>query len=485
MGRYRLRAELKLQADAQGRWLLRDPTLRRAMRLGARDSRLLRQLRRGATIEQLREQGETSAEVAARLSALGRHYVLQGSRSERRIALERERLAFARQLEGEATGAGGEVTLHTPPWRDPPKHACVSSGACCKATFLGPLVGDDKRRISELTLGRRASVNSGAEALESVEFRGQTLWGMRREASRCVAQGDDLYCDIHVEHGAQAKPVACRQFPLRLHRTPWGVSVSLLLACEGYERARDSGAPWAERRAELQGLIAEGAPLPAVTLPFEWTAGLPVSVQQTRELLDDFIATEPHELTDPRGWLAQLIDDFESKLATHSAALREGAEVSLYPCTVGLAARLRDDASWIDAQVLSAQRDDLLPRAAHLEAAQEFTDAERLRVVLRGLEALEAGLQLAPRGEFSAAPTAIRHLMDVIANDLPAKITVGQIDAGLSNLCTRLLFVEALACALARDDDRAEVSGADTTAALKVAYRSEPVLSALTRLSQR
>jgi len=497
-GCYRLRAGVQLARAKDGRWTLRDRGLRRALRLGEQDARLLRQLGSGdgQRLDQLEAAlgaggaGGDSGDVRRRLSALARLYLLAGPRATMRLKLASESKLFAASLvtaaaDREADAAA--IAVHFPPGRDPPRHRCVATGACCSASFLGPMSDADRVRVGGLRLGRRARVDKGIEALESVEFRGQELWGMRRMAGRCVALGDDGLCDLHAEHGYDIKPIPCRQFPLRFHRTPWGLHVSLLLACEGYDRARGEAGAWATREAEVRGFLAEGAHVPASTLPFEWSAGLPASVADTRQLLDALLAgfatASDAGAACPRVALAAVIRDFERAALGRAGALSEGVEVATEAAagfaTAGLAAALDGDAAWFDDERLGAHLAHLADRAVALAARDEPADAERLQCFSVGVEALRANLQAAPRGDFRLSALARRHLLDVIHNDLPAQIALGQLDAGLANLAHRLRFIEALACAFCAADGGRDVTPRHSTLALKVAYRSEPDITAL------
>ncbi|MCO4763534.1 MAG: hypothetical protein KC502_18600 [Myxococcales bacterium] len=478
--RYQLRSGVRLARGKDGRWLVQDKALRRAIRLGDKDARVLRLLSqgRGLRFDQLVGKVGNAAEVRRRLGALARLFVLAGPRSRQRLALQQE-AASGVKVGQERT----DEAIIFPQGSNPPRHACVATGACCSASFLGPMSEPDRLRVSGLTLGKRSQVSLGSEALESVEFQGQELWGMRRIAGSCVALGDDGLCDVHAEHGYDVKPIPCRQFPLRFHRMPWGLHVSLLLACEGYDRARDAAEPWPSRTAEVRGFVAEGAHVPACALPFEWTAGVPASISDTQTLLGALQADEAADDACPRSWLAAIIDKFERTAIERGEDLQEGPELSgsLRLATARLPGQLRDSTPWFDLAGLTAHQAHLAQRSAMLIARDEPADAERLTRFALGIDALKANLQLQPRGDFGVSGPARRHLLDVVANDLPAQIAIGHLDAGLTNLAVRLRFIEALACALCQAEGKTQVTARHTTLALKVAYRSEPDITALAK----
>lgn len=478
--RYRLRPGLQWSFDDGGRSLLRDRALRRALRLGESDRVLATLLRgQGLTLRQLCDRlHRPAAEVARGLSGLARLYLLAGARSALRIELQAEQTAFAAQ----AALPAHEQPLHWLAGRDPPRHICLAVGACCSASFLGPMTDVDRARVQGLTMGARSRVSHGSAALETLALSGRTHVGMARQAGRCVAQGDDGLCDIHAEHGMDAKPVPCVQFPLRLYRSPRGVHVSLLLACEGYGPAREQAGAWADRASEVRGLLQRGATAVKVAVPVELSAGLPLPQEGWWALRDAMVA--PGEVPEPdaREWLAAAIARFEALVATRQAALAEGPAVTWQVATAGLAESLRSHAGadWLDVTAVEAAQVDLQERALALQAHSP-ADALRLRRLAAGLGASLQGAAFAPYGPMAASAGARRHLADIVANDLQVQVALGHVDAGLSNLARRLRLCEAIACDLARGDGQGEVGTDHTTLALKVVYRSEPDVTALQR----
>ena len=477
--RYRLRPTLQLGRDASGRWLVRDRQLRRTLRLGEVDRRLAELLARprGTTAEDAARLLDLSgAEIAQRLTGLARLYLLSGPRGRRRVELQDEQERWHR---GERP-APADASLHWPSGLDPPQHGCVATGGCCSASFLGPMTAADRVRVSGLTMGERSKVAAGAQALEHLTFEGVEYVGMARLAGRCVAQGPDLLCDIHASHGMAAKPVPCRQFPLRFHRSPRGVHVSLLLACAGYDRARGAALPWPERADEVRGLLAEGASVPAMTLPVTWSAGLPMALQTWWELSAALLRLFETHADDPRAGLAAVLDRFEGHLQVEERAHREGPAVRWRGATEGLAAALRDPfaLACFDPGALAAQRLELVERAAAI-AAKSPADAARLRLLADAVGALRIGHASAPRGALVMDAEARRHLSDVVKNDLPVQVALGQVDAGLATLARRLLLCDVLACHLAHSEGAARVAAQHTTAALACISRSEPDVAVL------
>lgn len=498
MAIYRLRSDIRLERDpsagtAATGWRAVDPSLARTIKLGDADAQLLRALAGGATLAALVKQlRQPPAQLHTRLAALARLYLLQGKRSQRRVALQAERTDFAKQLQNHAAVEPLEWLTGA----DPPRHACQGTGTCCGATFLGPLTDADAARVRQLTFGTRLgpaqrglpaqTIRLGVgqsvgpeQVLESVQRGGREYLGMARgEDEHCLAQGEDLLCDIHREHGSAAKPVACRLFPLRFYRSPRGIHVSLLLACDGYERARAAAGPWPEREQEVRALLQEGAPAPRLTLPCELTPGLPLASADWWRLRGAFQAAEPVE-PDAHAWLLAIVQIAQLEGQRLSAELSEGDDTQTLPRLAGLAQALLQPHQTLGADRTAEAAADLQLRMAELRQRGARHDAERLADLRLALLGLQEGLALSPRGKFSGEPDALRQLSDVVANDVQAHIALGHLDAGLRTLTRRLLVVEALACSLAARAARTTVTAADTTRALHVVYRSEPDIAAL------
>ena len=478
---YRLRRSLQLRLDPQGRTLLRDPDLKRAMRLGDIDSRLCHALRDrdNTSVSALSDHlGRPVEEIARRLTALARMYLLDGERSRQRLELQEQRQRFEQELRRPAA----EVPLHWPLGLDPPRHGCVATGDCCSASFLGPVTAVDRARLEGLGPAVRSI------AFEQIEFRGVDYLGMARSEGRCQQQNEEDLCDIHAVHGMDAKPVACRRFPLRFHRSPAGVHVSLLMACGGYHEARPAASPWPSREREVRGLLGEGAVAVNVVVPFEWSAGVPVESSLWWQMREQWFELESDYGADHRGWLAAVLALFESGLQQRETELSEGPEVTWLAASHGLAETLSDlekGASMYELDSIGAYGAELDERIEALAASGEVADSERLARFRLGLDAQLQGLAVGPRGRREISEEASRHLIDIVANDLALQVAIGHLDAGLSNLVRRVLLCDALSCALSIEEGVEVVQARHTTAALKVVYRCEPELTALASCQRR
>lgn len=469
MTRYRLRPELRLQRDAQGRHILQDPALRRGLRLGADDARLARALQgRGADVASLVRSlggGTDATALARRLSGLARLYLLDGKRSAARAALPPP-------AQPDLAAIAATVPLLWPQGPNPPRHRCVARGACCSSSFLGPMTAADRVRVEGLRMGQRSRVDAGTDAIELLVHGGREFAGMARQSGQCVAQGDDGLCDVHATHGYEVKPVPCRQFPLRFHRSERGVHVSLLLACEAYSEAREAQQePWSAREAEVRSLLAEGAVAVPLAWPHELTVGVPETSAAYWATVEAMLDAARAEAT-ATGALLAAAAILQQATERRAAALREGPEIATPAVLDPLAACLDGhfDSTWIGDRV-----DALRARADDLRQRDEPADARRLA----RLGEVFASWVDAPDLAAQCDPTATRLLHDLVVNDLAAAVGLGPLDAGLLAIGRKVAAAERDARLRAAQAGRATVDGEDATLGLKLVSRSEVDVAAL------
>ncbi len=414
---------------------------------------LLQRPRTFAEIQQI-----AGNDAQARLTALARLYLLAGPRSDARVALQAERTLLTRLTP--------DVPLRWPDGLRPPQHGCVGTGTCCSASFLGPIHPAEAAQMTTLAFGRQRRIAPGEARFEIAQFRGKEVRGMARDAAgQCVAQGDDRLCEIHLAHGPQAKPLTCRQFPLRLHLSPDGVHVSLLLACDGYDRAREAAVPWPERDAEIRALLADGAVALAVHLPVMLAAGLPIRWTDWQALRAQFLAAEP-VTSDPSLWLGRVLELAETAVQQRQVALAEGPDIAWSTDLRRLRTGLRAPAQlWPESVRVQAEAVLRAAAATHTHPR----DRQRLQQLADGLAALASLLPLTDQAQ--------QHLHDVVTNDLQVQVILGELDAGLGNLTRRLVLAHGVAAALAQQAGKAAIDGRDTTQALHVVYRSEAELT--------
>jgi len=485
--RYRFRRDLETGAAGDGRLAVVDHALGRAMRLGRQDRAVAELLARpaGATLADIAAHLHCEVEIARRrLAALATLYVLEGPRSERRIALDAERRAWntRRQVGPE------QDAVVWPGGVDPPRHACQASGGCCGGAFLGPIRDEDADRVSLLALlPGTARVTEGKRALVGLRAGSSVLVGMRQEAGRCVAQNQATQlCEIHAEHGEMAKPTLCRQFPLRFHRSPRGVHVSLMLACTAYDRARPAAGAWQDREAEVRALLRDGAHVAKINLPIELAPGLPIGFAIFEQLSRGFHAAlegvAGHPDT-PRAWLARVCREAVAAIDRTHAELAEGPDVHIASPLPGIGRALDGGRPLFDPREARLYARRVLYRQSRLSGEHDGYAGRRLVTLVGAIRGHVSGVGLAPRGRFDPDALAVSMLTDIIANDLPAHISVGHVDAGLAGLCRRVVLAEAAACARARALGRHRVDAATMTDALILVSRSEAEISALSDLS--
>ncbi|MEY3013287.1 MAG: hypothetical protein RIT45_2022 [Pseudomonadota bacterium] len=468
MTRYRLRAGLRLGTDANGRAVLQDPQLRRALRLGPDDARLVRAIGgKGERFDALVGRHGDAEALSARLSGLARLFLLDGPRSALRLRL-------GHREEPPLASVAPDVPLHWPRGVDPPRHRCVERGACCSSSFLGPMTAADRVRVEGLTMGRRSRVPHGVDAIELLEHAGREFVGMARVGGQCVAQGDDGLCDVHDEHGYDVKPVPCRQFPLRFHRSPAGVHVSLLLACEGYAEGRAAQTDaWPSREAEVRGLLAEGAVAVPLAWPPAWSGGVPAEADVLLAALNAaFEASEAEPVAEAA--LRSAASTLAAAATRACDALREGPEIAT-PARFSAALTPLDPAAW-RRDVLRAQAEALRVRSRDLAGRDEPADATRLERLAAVVETLPG------RDDQSGLPcdsVAERLLRDVVANDLPAAVAVGPLDEGVAALARRVVVARAASRWFAEQAGLDHVGGQEATLGLKLVTRSEHDVAAL------
>ena len=436
-----------------------DPALKRAIRLGPADQKLVQLLQKPRNLQEILAK---EPQARARLLGLARLYLLAGPRAQARLQLEAERREFS-----ENPQQNQELPLLWPEGREPPRHGCVGTGTCCSASFLGPIFPQDVQRLQQLTFGRQRKFAHNQGLLEEIDFRAQPVVGMARtETGQCVAQGLDQLCEIHLAHGLMAKPVTCRQFPLRFHRSPAGLHVSLLLACDGYDRARENAQEWPTRDAEIRGMLAEQAATVRVNLPVTLSAGLPMAWTQWQALRAEFLQAEPHE-AHAELWLDRVLELAEKRIGQKQQELAEMPEMQ-WKIRLNHWRRVLREPRKVPRESLQAVAAQLRLAASELTDPRRGRDRDRLRALAQGLEHLEQ-----PQRPWT--PMARQHLHDIVCNDLQVQVIVGELDVGLENLTLRVLLARAVAEVHAGEKPQVEAS--DTTFALHVVYRSERELA--------
>lgn len=91
---------------------------------------------------------------------------------------------------------------------------CAGCARCCRGSLIW-LNEDDLRKLSQQGWARRPEL-AGLKTIVRESWFGGRRRLAQREDGTCVFLLPDGRCRIHAEFGADAKPLACRMFPLQL-----------------------------------------------------------------------------------------------------------------------------------------------------------------------------------------------------------------------------------------------------------------------------
>jgi|GEM_PF-2709105 len=98
---------------------------------------------------------------------------------------------------------------------------CTGCGRCCDATDIGPIGRAEATRLAAVVPG----------FLEHLTWVTDDVAVLGAGCERCPYKRPDGLCAIHAEHGPEAKPLVCRQFPYRFTRVDGRVEVTLDAEC--------------------------------------------------------------------------------------------------------------------------------------------------------------------------------------------------------------------------------------------------------------
>lgn len=130
-------------------------------------------------------------------------------------------------------------------------HGCTD---CCRNHLAVQLLPADKQRLEQQGWTKTDGVDPGSMMVgEGGHFR----LGYQSDGA-CVFLDPAGRCRIHAKFGAEAKPLACRLYPLVIHPAGQKVVVGLRFSCPSV--AANRGQPLAEQKAEIQKLAECVAP---------------------------------------------------------------------------------------------------------------------------------------------------------------------------------------------------------------------------------
>lgn len=122
------------------------------------------------------------------------------------------------------------VSLHLP---DRQGYTCKRCGDGCHIFNEYPLDAESQRRLEDLSVEDLlpSELRAGGYSEPAVLDPSKTVLKRRETDRACVFRDGDMLCSIHREHGLEAKPRVCQDFPFRFVTTPIGVYPGLSFAC--------------------------------------------------------------------------------------------------------------------------------------------------------------------------------------------------------------------------------------------------------------
>lgn len=140
---------------------------------------------------------------------------------------------------------------------------CTGCGNCCRGTVI-PLSDDDLQRLDSQCWDEDPDL-AGIATTVKRSWLGKRRQLAQREDGSCIFLTEDNRCRIHVEHGADAKPLVCRMFPLQL--VPHEKSAILTLRRSCPSAAADQGRELKHYRDTVKKLARESDTLSKTTRP--------------------------------------------------------------------------------------------------------------------------------------------------------------------------------------------------------------------------
>lgn len=95
------------------------------------------------------------------------------------------------------------------------RHECQGSGMCCRSYRLGPITPEEVARISALPLHDAIPELPEGDVFGRIEGR----FYLRTVDAHCVFLRADHRCNLHARFGEDAKPAACREYPVAFKAT--------------------------------------------------------------------------------------------------------------------------------------------------------------------------------------------------------------------------------------------------------------------------
>jgi len=157
------------------------------------------------------------------------------------------------------------------------RFTCQQCGMCCRGAWV-VVTPDEAVRYRKLGAARWFSDPTETGDVDPFEPVAHGHFRIRkRKDGACGFLSDDNRCRIHMELGAEAKPLACRVFPFRFHAVEGRPLVTTSASCPTI--VRNTGALLVDQAREIGALRAEWArAFPEKAEPLLFAAGRSIDV---------------------------------------------------------------------------------------------------------------------------------------------------------------------------------------------------------------
>jgi len=133
--------------------------------------------------------------------------------------------------------------------------SCHGCSECCRDGLVVTLTPEERLRIEQ----QRWTAADGVDPQATVVVHGSGFRLGHQSDEACVFLEPAGRCRIHAKFGAEARPLACRLYPLVLHPAGKKLVADLRFSCPSAVANR--GKPMSEQDAELQKLAALVVPI--------------------------------------------------------------------------------------------------------------------------------------------------------------------------------------------------------------------------------
>jgi lysine-N-methylase len=143
------------------------------------------------------------------------------------------------------------IRIETPPFQNWSCHGCTN---CCRGALLIHVTAEEKRRIE----AQGWTQADGVDPATMLAAHGDRFRLGHQSDGACVFLDSSGRCRIHARFGEDAKPLACRLYPLAIHPAGKKLAVSLRFDCPS--AVKNQGKPLAEQLQEIRKLAEQIVP---------------------------------------------------------------------------------------------------------------------------------------------------------------------------------------------------------------------------------